>query len=101
MSAAPSGNVEPRHHGVVLVLQVVTVDEVPSAIVLEAHDHPHRLVRMHNDRILPARFVWRGWLAVSIEDEEIHQVHVNRVDHLKRHTRKWNVAEGPDFDGVE
>src|SRR3954469_12020695 len=92
---AALADLELDHHVVVLVHQVVAVHHVLALLVLEAHDHAHLLGLADVDDVLRALLVVLRRLAVAVEDLEVHEVDVDRVE-----PSAARVLELPDLDGV-
>ena len=92
-SSPPSPDLELDHHVVVLVDEVVAVHHVPAALVLEAHDHADLLVLADVDDVLRALLVGSRRPAVAVEDLEVDEVDVDRVEPAAA-----RVLELPDLD---
>jgi hypothetical protein len=75
----PLHDVEPRHHGVVFMFEVVTMQEVSTAIGIEPDRDPCLLTALQSDRVLPAGFVWTGRQTVSIDYLERCEMDMDRM----------------------
>src|SRR3954453_17217217 len=92
---AAVADLELDHHVVVLVHQVVAVHHVLADLVLELHDHADLLGLTDVDDVLRAELVGLRGLAVAVEDLEVDQVDVDRVEPAAA-----RVLELPDLDLV-
>lgn len=96
--AREHGDVEGRHHVLVLVDQVVAVEHVQPRPGLVVRLHPHRLPLRQPDHVFQAVRLVRLHAAVPArprDHPEVHEVHVDRV-----RPAAGAVLELPDLDGA-
>src|SRR3989442_8476213 len=91
-----SRRVEPRHHGHVLVLRVVAVEDVAAAEGPELDVELHLIVRTEHDGVLLARLERRRRPTVARQDLEGLEVDVDRMGPLAA-----VVLQGPDLRYAE
>src|SRR5512134_3922239 len=86
-------HVEPCHHGIVLVLENVAVQDVLPRVVCETHDDPDGAHGRDVHRVLPPGVGRRGRIPIDIQDLEhglvqvcgmIHHGHVPELPNLHR-----------------
>src|SRR3954463_1890262 len=71
---------ELRHHVVILVRSVVTMEQEPAGEIPELVDEPNRLIRSHPDRILESFELARTRRATcDLDDLEAAKMDVHRV----------------------
>src|SRR5918997_888913 len=81
---AARADLELHHHVVVLVDEVVAVDHVLALVGSELPQHPHRLVLAYVGRVLGAALPRERRPAVAVEDPEVYEVDVQRVEPAAR-----------------
>src|SRR5690554_3709906 len=75
----PSDDVDVRHHGHVLVLEVVAMHDVPATVAIESNQHFDNLARTDVHRVFPAGVDRSRWSAVAPEHLEVAEMDVYRV----------------------
>src|SRR5260370_36023750 len=76
-SAGRSPHVVARHHGMVLMPEIMAVQDVPSAVAVEAGDDPHGVSVLQPDRVLPALLMRMGRLSIALHDLELNKMNVH------------------------
>src|SRR5215212_5008990 len=83
-------NLEVGHHHHVLVLEVVTVEDVAAPVAVETDQHARLLARAEAHDILPAGVGRERFTVVAGEHLEVNEVEVDRV-------RSGGRSKVPDF----
>ena len=81
----------------IFVLQIVAVEHVAAAKLLEPNHHQRVFTCFEGYCVLPTFLVGKRWLAVPLENLEVGEMYVGGVRSAEERQRRL-VAEPPEFN---
>ena len=96
MDTHSSQEVKTAHHRVIFVLQIVAVEHVTAAKLLEPNHHQRLFTCFEGYGVLPTFLVGKWRLAVPLQNLEVGEMYVGGVRSAQEPQRRL-VAEPPEF----
>src|SRR5215469_7740288 len=75
-------NVKTGHHSVILVLQIVTMEQIAPPVSLKPHPNQNLIPHVQCHCIFPPRLMRCRRFSISLKDLKINQVQVNGVNYV-------------------
>src|SRR5262245_509162 len=97
VSMGGSGHVDTRHHSVIFVFEIVTVEQVTPTITAPLYDDVDLLAFVDRDSVLPSTLMAERRAAIAAENLKRREVRMDGMEHGK-YAEETAVHEAPHFD---
>src|SRR5215510_1840611 len=91
-----SGHIDTRHHAVIFVFEIVTMEQVTPTITAPLYDDVDILSFVDRDCVLPSTLMAERRAAIAAENLKRREVRVNWMEHGK-YAEETAVHESPHF----
>src|SRR5215510_7607366 len=97
VSMGGSGHVDTRHHSVIFVFEIVTMEQVTPTITAPLYDDVDLLAFADRDCVLPSALMAERRAAIPAENLKRREVRVDWMKHGK-YAEETAIHEAPNFD---